>query len=96
MTCLLQSHYHVPVIAFWLHFLNAKSMIIPLPPQCKEVPDACFNHNGEHRCKNTDPGYNCLPCPPRFSGSQPFGRGVEHATANKQVKQHGLGIRAEG
>ncbi|XP_043327363.1 thrombospondin-1 isoform X1 [Cervus elaphus] len=53
--------------------------------ECKEVPDACFNHNGEHRCENTDPGYNCLPCPPRFTGSQPFGRGVEHATANKQV-----------
>ncbi|XP_010622953.1 thrombospondin-1 [Fukomys damarensis] len=53
--------------------------------ECREVPDACFNHNGEHRCKNTDPGYNCLPCPPRFTGTQPYGRGVEHATANKQV-----------
>lgn len=53
--------------------------------ECKEVPDACFNHNGEHRCKNTDPGYNCLPCPPRYTGTQPFGRGVEHAMAHKQV-----------
>lgn len=59
-------------------------------PQCKEVPDACFHHNGEHRCENTDPGYNCLPCPPRFTGPQPFGRGVEHATANKQVDGTGL------
>lgn len=54
-------------------------------PQCQEVPDACFQHSGEHRCENTDPGYNCLPCPPRFTGPQPFGRGVDYATAHKQV-----------
>uniref|UniRef100_A0A7N9AUD5 Thrombospondin 1b n=1 Tax=Mastacembelus armatus TaxID=205130 RepID=A0A7N9AUD5_9TELE len=53
--------------------------------ECKEVPEACFEFNGVHRCENTDPGYNCLPCPPRYSGSQPFGRGVEQAAANKQV-----------
>uniref|UniRef100_A0AAQ5ZBS5 Thrombospondin 1b n=1 Tax=Amphiprion ocellaris TaxID=80972 RepID=A0AAQ5ZBS5_AMPOC len=53
--------------------------------ECKEVPDACFEFNGVHRCENTDPGYNCLPCPPRYSGLQPFGRGVEQAAANKQV-----------
>uniref|UniRef100_A0A672FDK2 Thrombospondin-1-like n=1 Tax=Salarias fasciatus TaxID=181472 RepID=A0A672FDK2_SALFA len=53
--------------------------------ECKEVPDACFEFNGVHRCENTDPGYNCLPCPPRYSGPQPFGRGVEQAAANKQV-----------
>uniref|UniRef100_A0A8C6U694 Thrombospondin 1a n=1 Tax=Neogobius melanostomus TaxID=47308 RepID=A0A8C6U694_9GOBI len=53
--------------------------------ECKEVPDACHNHNGVHRCENTEPGYNCLPCPPRFSGPQPFGRGVQQATAKKQV-----------
>ncbi|XP_058471732.1 thrombospondin-1-like [Solea solea] len=53
--------------------------------ECKEVPDACHTHNGIHRCENTEPGYNCLPCPPRFSGPQPFGRGVEQATAKKQV-----------
>ncbi|KAM7402898.1 hypothetical protein PAMA_003698 [Pampus argenteus] len=53
--------------------------------ECKEVPDACHTHNGVHRCENTEPGYNCLPCPPRFSGPQPFGRGVEQATAKKQV-----------
>ena len=53
--------------------------------ECKEVPDACHNHNGIHRCENTEPGYNCLPCPTRFSGPQPFGRGVEQATAKKQV-----------
>uniref|UniRef100_A0A8C6KIV3 Thrombospondin-1 n=1 Tax=Nothobranchius furzeri TaxID=105023 RepID=A0A8C6KIV3_NOTFU len=53
--------------------------------ECKEVPDACFEFNGMHRCENTQPGYNCLPCPPRFSGPQPFGQGVEQAAANKQV-----------
>ncbi|XP_056249535.1 thrombospondin-1-like [Seriola aureovittata] len=53
--------------------------------ECKEVPDACHTHNAVHRCENTQPGYNCLPCPARFSGPQPFGRGVEQATAKKQV-----------
>uniref|UniRef100_A0A673CX17 Thrombospondin-1-like n=1 Tax=Sphaeramia orbicularis TaxID=375764 RepID=A0A673CX17_9TELE len=53
--------------------------------ECKEVPDACFEFNGVHRCENTEPGYNCLPCPPRYSGLQPFGKGVEQAAANKQV-----------
>uniref|UniRef100_A0A8B9KLT5 Thrombospondin-1 n=1 Tax=Astyanax mexicanus TaxID=7994 RepID=A0A8B9KLT5_ASTMX len=53
--------------------------------ECKEVPDACFEFNGVHRCENTVPGYNCLPCPPRYSGPQPFGRGVEDAVAKKQV-----------
>ncbi|KAG2457471.1 thrombospondin-1 [Polypterus senegalus] len=53
--------------------------------ECTEVPDACFVSNGVHRCENTEPGYNCLPCPPRFTGSQPFGRGVEDATSKKQV-----------
>ncbi|KAM6311666.1 thrombospondin-1 [Aegotheles albertisi] len=53
--------------------------------ECKEVPDACFVFSGVHRCENTEPGYNCLPCPPRFTGTQPFGRSVEDAMANKQV-----------
>ncbi|XP_056092704.1 thrombospondin-1-like [Rhinichthys klamathensis goyatoka] len=53
--------------------------------ECKEVPDACFVLNGVHQCENTEPGYNCLPCPPRYSGQQPFGRGTEQAIANKQV-----------
>lgn len=55
--------------------------------ECKEVRDACFTLNGVHRCENTEPGYNCLACPPRYSGQQPFGRGVEQATAKKQVRQ---------
>uniref|UniRef100_A0A8C7SNM4 Thrombospondin-1 n=1 Tax=Oncorhynchus mykiss TaxID=8022 RepID=A0A8C7SNM4_ONCMY len=53
--------------------------------ECNEVPDACFTLNAVHRCENTEPGYNCLACPPRYSGPQPFGRGVEQATAKKQV-----------
>ncbi|KAM5129639.1 thrombospondin-1 [Mantella aurantiaca] len=53
--------------------------------ECKEVPEACFNMNGVHRCENTEPGYNCLPCPPRYTGTQPFGKSIEDAKANKQV-----------
>uniref|UniRef100_A0A673IWW5 Thrombospondin-1 n=1 Tax=Sinocyclocheilus rhinocerous TaxID=307959 RepID=A0A673IWW5_9TELE len=53
--------------------------------ECKEVPDACFEFNGVHRCENTVPGYNCLPCPTRYTGPQPFGRGVEDAASKKQV-----------
>ncbi|XP_060789941.1 thrombospondin-1-like [Neoarius graeffei] len=53
--------------------------------ECKMVPDTCFTLNGVHRCENTSPGYNCLPCPPRYSGNQPFGRSSEQAMANKQV-----------
>ncbi|MGH0130883.1 UNVERIFIED_CONTAM: hypothetical protein FKN15_018346 [Acipenser sinensis] len=54
--------------------------------ECKEVPNACFVFNDVHRCENTDPGYNCLPCPPRYSGEQPYGRGVEDATDKKQAR----------
>uniref|UniRef100_A0A8C2F9G0 Thrombospondin-1 n=1 Tax=Cyprinus carpio TaxID=7962 RepID=A0A8C2F9G0_CYPCA len=53
--------------------------------ECKEVPDACFEFNGVHRCENTVPGYNCLPCPSRYTGPQPFGQGVEDAASKKQV-----------
>ncbi|TRY83537.1 hypothetical protein DNTS_016252, partial [Danionella cerebrum] len=53
--------------------------------ECKEVPDACLVLNGIHQCVNTNPGYNCLPCPPRYTGIQPFGRGILQATTNKQM-----------
>lgn len=64
-----------------------KKIVNNFSQQCKEVPDACFEVNGVHRCENTVPGYNCLPCPPRFSGPQPFGRGVEDAAAKKQASR---------
>ncbi|XP_078262496.1 thrombospondin-1 [Rhinoraja longicauda] len=53
--------------------------------ECVDVPDTCFQINGEHRCENTVPGYNCHPCPARYTGNQPFGRGIEEATNKKQV-----------
>lgn len=36
------------------------------------------------------PGYNCLPCPTRYTGPQPFGRGVEDAASKKQVNEKPL------
>lgn len=49
------------------------------------VPDLCFKVVESQRCVNTDPGFHCLPCPPRYKGNQPFGMGVEDAKLNKQV-----------
>lgn len=49
------------------------------------VPDLCFKSGESQRCVNTDPGFHCLPCPPRYKGNQPFGMGVEAAKLNKQV-----------
>lgn len=70
----------------YLNVLSLKSRVF-FVPQCKAVPEACFTLNGVHRCQNTEPGYNCLPCPPRYSGAQPFGRGIEQAMDSKQVSQ---------
>ncbi|XP_069091078.1 thrombospondin-2 isoform X1 [Pleurodeles waltl] len=53
--------------------------------ECALVPDACFRMNGVHRCVNTDPGFHCLPCPPRYKGSQPYGVGLEVAKKDKQM-----------
>lgn len=50
------------------------------------VPDVCFKFGESSvNCVNTDPGFHCLPCPPRYKGNQPFGMGVEAAKQNKQV-----------
>ncbi|XP_029450146.1 thrombospondin-2 [Rhinatrema bivittatum] len=53
--------------------------------ECALVPDVCFKLNGVHRCINTVPGFHCLPCPPRYKGSQPYGGGLETAKKDKQV-----------
>ncbi|XP_031691030.1 thrombospondin-2-like isoform X1 [Oncorhynchus kisutch] len=53
--------------------------------ECDIVSDVCFKAGGALRCVNTDPGFHCLACPPRYKGTQPFGVGVEAASKNKQV-----------
>ncbi|XP_065805514.1 thrombospondin-2-like isoform X1 [Labrus bergylta] len=45
-----------------------------------EVEDVCVT-----QCVNTDPGFYCLPCPPRYKGSQPYGLGLQEAQKIKQV-----------
>lgn len=58
-----------------------------LVPQCAVVTDVCFATSRAHRCVNTNPGYHCLPCPPRYKGNQPFGVGLEAARTEKQVSR---------
>ncbi|MGH0137847.1 UNVERIFIED_CONTAM: hypothetical protein FKN15_020680 [Acipenser sinensis] len=53
--------------------------------ECDLVSDVCYKVYGAQRCINTNPGFHCLPCPPRYKGTQPFGMGVEAAKKNKQV-----------
>ncbi|KAJ8359776.1 hypothetical protein SKAU_G00163010 [Synaphobranchus kaupii] len=53
--------------------------------ECDMVSDVCFKVNGVQRCINTNPGFHCLSCPPRYKGNQPFGMGVQAAKKNKQV-----------
>ncbi|XP_053447927.1 thrombospondin-2 isoform X2 [Nycticebus coucang] len=53
--------------------------------ECALVPDVCFPSSKGPRCINTQPGFHCLPCPPRYRGTQPSGVGLEAASTDKQV-----------
>lgn len=64
---------------------SAGSRLARWSPQCAVVTDVCFTTSKAHRCINTNPGFHCLPCPPRYKGSQPFGVGLEAARTEKQV-----------
>uniref|UniRef100_A0A3B3UD74 Thrombospondin-2-like n=1 Tax=Poecilia latipinna TaxID=48699 RepID=A0A3B3UD74_9TELE len=45
-----------------------------------EVAEVCFT-----KCVNTDPGFYCLPCPPRYKGNQLYGLGLQEAMRTRQV-----------
>ena len=58
-----------------VHYLN----MFYLSLQC-EVEGVCVTE-----CVNTDPGFYCLPCPPRYKGSQPYGLGLQEAQRTRQA-----------
>lgn len=67
------------------HLIGFSLLSFFLYLQCIAVSDVCFKVNQVHRCVNTNPGFHCLPCPPRYKGSQPYGVGLEVAKTEKQV-----------
>lgn len=68
--------------------------LLSCPVQCDMVSDVCHKLGGLQQCVNTDPGFHCLPCPPRYKGTQPYGMGVESAKTNKQVSPRALHSQA--
>ncbi|KAL0964700.1 hypothetical protein UPYG_G00327770 [Umbra pygmaea] len=51
---------------------------------CEDEDECALQGVCVTECVNTDPGFHCLPCPPRYRGNQPYGLGLKYANNTKQ------------
>ncbi|XP_062331210.1 thrombospondin-2-like isoform X1 [Osmerus eperlanus] len=52
---------------------------------CEDVNECDVEGVCVTECVNTEPGFHCQPCPPRYRGSQPYGLGLHAAKTSKQM-----------